>query len=107
MLEPTLLIGLGLVALWAYCRYPARRPKSLMHAVAHVAISFLGFVVLPYAVGFLVRVAHTHALQVGVVLALLIPMLTYVLLSLVWLIARILNDLLRGPRGGHPVATEH
>jgi hypothetical protein len=39
------------------------------------------------------------------VLTLLMPLLTYVLLSWVWLIARILEDLLHGPRGGHPVST--
>ena len=27
--------------------------------------------------------------------------------SWVWLIARILHDLFGGPRGGHPVATDH
>jgi hypothetical protein len=36
-------------------------------------------------------------------LALLFPTFTYVLLSWVWLLSRILNDLFGGPRGGHPV----
>jgi hypothetical protein len=41
------------------------------------------------------------------VLALLFPALTYLLLSWVWLIARILHDLHGGtPRGGHPVGSE-
>jgi hypothetical protein len=41
------------------------------------------------------------------VLGVLIATLTYVLLSWVWLIARILHGLLGGtPRGGHPVVTE-
>jgi hypothetical protein len=37
-------------------------------------------------------------------LALLIPFLTYVLLSWVWLIARILRDIGGTPRGGHPIS---
>jgi hypothetical protein len=41
------------------------------------------------------------------VLPLLIATLTYLLLSWIWLIARILHDLLGGtPRGGHPVSSE-
>jgi hypothetical protein len=42
-----------------------------------------------------------------IVLALLIVAMTYMLLSWVWLIARILHDLLGGsPRGGHPVSAK-
>jgi hypothetical protein len=40
------------------------------------------------------------------VLTLLIPVLTYVLLSWIWLIARILQDIGGNPRGGHPVTSE-
>jgi hypothetical protein len=37
-------------------------------------------------------------------LALLIPVMTYLLLSWIWLIARILHDLGGTPRGGHPIS---
>jgi hypothetical protein len=48
-----------------------------------------------------------YALRPDVVLALLVPTLTYVLLSWIWLISRVLHDLFGGtPRGGHPVASE-
>jgi len=88
MLEPAMLIGLGLVAVWAYVNHPRLRPGSLMRAVVHVILSFAGFALLP------------------ILLRVLIPVLTYVLLSWVWLIARILHDMGGTPRGGHPAAHE-
>jgi hypothetical protein len=96
MLEPAMLIGLGAVAVWLHVRYPQRRPGSLVRAVGHVAASFGAFALLPMTLGLL-------PLRLYLALALLIVTLTYVLLSWVWLIARILHDLLGGtPRGGHP-----
>jgi hypothetical protein len=75
-------------------------------ATVHVAVSFGAFALLPAALSVLPPLLPpSHAVQPYVVLALLIPVLTYVLLSWVWLIARILHDLLGGtPRGGHPVS---
>jgi hypothetical protein len=73
----------------------------------HVAVSFTWFALLPATLSLLLPLLPSHALQPGIMLALLIPTLTYVLLSWIWLIARVLHDLLGGtPRGGHPVATE-
>lgn len=106
MLEPAMFIGLGVVAVWAYVRYPKVRPASLLRAAAHVAVSFVGFMLLPTVLGFLLPLTHAHALRVSVALVLLFPLLTYVLLSWVWLIGRILQELFRGPRGGHPIATK-
>lgn len=71
----------------------------------HVAVSFGMFALLPTALVILLPIVAFPAAYV--VLALLIPALTYLLLSWVWLIARILHDLFAGPRGGHPVATDH
>jgi hypothetical protein len=108
MLEPAMFVGLGAVAVWAYLRYPRLRPGSLVRAVVHVAVSFGAFALLPAALSVLLPLLPSHALQPYVVLALLIPVLTYVLLSWIWLIARVLHDLLGGtPRGGHPVSAEH
>jgi Na+(H+)/acetate symporter ActP len=106
MLEPAMFIGLGLVAAWAYLRYPRLRPASLLRAVAHVAASFIGFALLPAVLNAFLPLVHAHALRMSVILALLLSTLTYLLLSWVWLIARILQDLLRGPRGGHPVSAK-
>jgi hypothetical protein len=104
MLEPAMFIGLGLVAVWFHVRYPRLRPGSLVRAIVHVAVSFGVFSLLPNILDWLLPLFSAHAAQMLAALGLLIATLTYVLLSWVWLIARILHDLLGGtPRGGHPV----
>jgi hypothetical protein len=105
MLEPEMFIGLGVVAFWCYLRYPRLRPRSLVLAVVHVAVSFGAFAILPLVLGLLLPITVSPGQAVYVVLVLLIPTFTYLLLSWVWLIARILHDLFGGPRGGHPVQT--
>jgi hypothetical protein len=108
MLETAMFIGLSLIAVWAYVGYPRLRPGSLVRAVVHVVVSFVAFALLPATLSLVLRLAPSLALVPYCVLALLVPSLTYVLLSWVWLIARILHDLFRGaPRGGRPVATGH
>jgi hypothetical protein len=107
MLEPAMLIGLGAVAGWTYCRFPGRRPRSLVRAVLHVALSFVGFMLLPLTLRLLLPLVSSHGARVVLALTLLFPAFAYVLLSWVWLIARILHDLLGGtPRGGHPATGE-
>jgi hypothetical protein len=106
MLEPAMLIGLGAVAVWAYVNYPHLQPGSLMRAIFHVAASFGCFALLPTLLGVLLPLFPSQASQPYAVLALLIPVLTYVLLSWVWLVARILHALSGGPRGGHPVSAK-
>jgi hypothetical protein len=108
MLEPAMFFGLGAVAVWTHVRFPGLRPGSLARAAVHVAVSFVAFWLLPTTLGVLLPLTASHTLRLCVVLALLIATLTYLLLSWVWLIARILHDLLGGtPRGGHPVTSEH
>jgi hypothetical protein len=107
MLQPAMFIGLAAVALWCYLRYPRLRPRTLVLAVVHVAVSFGAFALLPLALRLLLPVMPSPAQAPYVVLALLIPTLTYLLLSWVWLLARILHSLFGGPRGGHPAATDH
>jgi hypothetical protein len=106
MLEPAMLIGLGAVAVWTYANYPRLRPRSLIGAAAHVIVSFAGFASLPALLGVVLPVLPARAAQPFVVLALLIPTLTYLLLSWVWLIARILDEIVGKPRGGHPVSAK-
>jgi len=48
----------------------------------------------------------TRASQACAALLLLISNLTYLLLSWVWLIGRILHDIGGNPRGEHPVSTK-
>lgn len=107
MLEPAMFIGLGLVAVWAYVRYPRLRPRSLVAAAVHVAVSLVGFALVPAMLGLLLPLTGSDSSRLFVVVALIIPTLTYVLLSWVWLIARIVELLGGTPRGGHPVTHEH
>jgi|ERR1041385_924809 ABC-type uncharacterized transport system permease subunit len=107
MLEPAMLIGLGAVAVWTHVNHPRLRPRSLLRAILRVAISFGAFATLPAALGFLLPLLPSPAQARFIVLVLLIPTLTYVLLTWVWLLARILQDLSGGtPRGGHPASNE-
>jgi hypothetical protein len=107
MLEPAMFIGLGSVAVWTYLRFPQLRPGSLPRAILHVAMSFAGFATLPTVLGVLLPLAPSPTQARYIALGLLIPTLTYVLLTWVWLLACVLQDLLGGtPRGGHPVSTE-
>ncbi len=106
MLEPAMFIGLGAVAVGTYVNCPRLRPSSLVRAGLHVAVSFGGFALLPALLGAVLPLLPSRTMQPYVGLTLLIPALTYLLLSWVWLIARILQDIGGSPRGGHPVSTE-
>ena len=106
MLEPAMLIGLGAIAVWTYVNYPRLRPISLARAIVHVIVSFAAFALLPGLLSVVLPALPARTTQPYVVLALLIPTLTYLLLSWVWLIARILHDIGGTPRGGHPVSTK-
>ena len=101
-----MFIGLGLVAVWTYLRFPRLRPGSLLRAVLHVAIAFGVFATLPTALGLLLPLAPSPRQAPYIVLALVLPTLTYLLLTWVWLLARILHELGGGtPRGGHPASS--
>lgn len=107
MLAPAMFLGLGAVAVWTRVRFPSLLPASLLRAALHVVVSFGAFALLPTLLSVLLPLAPSHALEPYLALAFLVPVLTYVLLSWVWLIERILHDLLGGtPRGGHPATTK-
>jgi hypothetical protein len=104
MLEPAMLIGLGLVAVWTDVRFPSLRPRSIVWAVVQIAVSCGVFIFVPFVLAALLRVEPSRELAPLFALALLIPTLTYVMLSWIWLLARIYHDLGNKPRGGHPVS---
>ena len=107
MLEPAMFMRLGAVAVWTCVNYPRLRPSSLIRAVVHViVVAFAGFALLPALLSVLVPLLPSRTSQPSVVLTLLIPGFTYVLLSWIWLIARILQDVGGHPRGGHPITSE-
>jgi hypothetical protein len=106
MFETAMLLGLGAVAVWTRSRFPRLRPSSLLATFVHVGVSLALFVLVPAALGLLLPLASSHAEVALIALALLVPALTYLLLSWVWLVEWIIRYLHGGPRGGHPVSTE-
>ena len=103
MYLPAAFLGLGAVAVWLHVRYPSRRPGSLVRAVLHVLLSFGAFALLPMVFALVLPHVSPRALKLCLGLSVVYPALTYVLLSWVWLLARILHELSGGPRGGLPV----
>jgi hypothetical protein len=106
VLETAMFVGLGAVALWVYLRFPRLRPSTVVRAIVHVGVSFTLFNFMPYGIGLCLRLLPSP-LSIGVfVLVLLVPVLSYVLVSWVWLMARLhdLHDL--PPRGGHRAPAE-
>ncbi len=102
-LEPATFIGLGAVAIWLYLRYPRFRPATIVRAIIHVGVSFGLFSLVPYGLSLTFRALPSTLALFVFVSCMLIPTLSYVLLSWLWLIARI-HDLGNAtPRGGHPV----
>jgi hypothetical protein len=100
---PCTFVGVGFLALWVHVRFPALEPRSLRRASIHVAFSFILFRLVPPA---LHPVLRTFPLPVSVAVAmsaLIVPTFCYVLLSWLWLLARIRDHAASPPRGGHPV----
>jgi hypothetical protein len=97
------LVGIAAVAAWCHSRFPQARPRTLRGAVVHVAASFVAFNATPLLVRELAAVVPARLdIPVGMCLV-VVPSLTYVFLSWIWLIARV-RDLGSGtPRGGHRV----
>jgi hypothetical protein len=106
MFETAMLLGLGAVAVWTRFRFPRLRPSSLLVTFVHVGTSLGVFVLVPAALGVLLPLATSRAEVAFSALALLIPTLTYLLLSWVWLVEWVIRYLHRGPRGGHPVSAK-
>jgi hypothetical protein len=102
-LEAAFFIGLGIVAVWLYLRYPRLHPGSMMGAIAHVGVSLLAFSLAPYGLALCHRMLPAPLSVVAFIVGVLIPTLGYVLLSWVWLMAKIHDLGSPKPRGGHPV----
>jgi CBS domain containing-hemolysin-like protein len=88
-------------AIWAYARFPRLRPATVGRAVPHVAVSFAAFHLTPYLLEACGRMFPPRIATVVAVAIVVVPTLSYIYLSWVWLIGRIAQNLSRGPRGGH------
>lgn len=101
-LQPATFLGLGAVAVWCYVRYPGLRPRTIVRATIHVGVSFGLFNLVPVGLRLCLLLPSPVSILVFVP-GMLLPALLYVLLSWLWLVARI-HDLGNStPRGGHPV----
>lgn len=92
-----------ILALWSYVRFSNLRPATLRGAVAHVAVSMVAFRLVPLLLDLCGHVIPGPLALVVAIAGVVAPALCYVYLSWLWLIARISENLSRGPRGGHPV----
>lgn len=101
-----MFLGLGAIAVWLHVRYPRRRPGSLLRAAAHVVLSCIGFGLVPGALSLLLTHVAPSPLRLVLGLAVVMPAVTYWLLSWVWLLARIVSMLGGTPRGGLPASNE-
>jgi hypothetical protein len=106
ILEPATLLGLGMVAVWIWVRYPGLRPSSLMRAVVHVVSSFCLFALLPYSISPCLGALGKPVGPLLFIVLLLMPTLTWVLFSWLCLIARLHDMADSKPRGGHPVRAD-
>lgn len=102
ILEPATFLGLGAVAIWLYMRFPGLRPRTITRAIVHVGVSFGLFNLIPYLIAPCAKLPAGLGLPVYVA-GVMLPTLGYVLLSWLWLMAKI-HDLSNSkPRGGHRV----
>jgi hypothetical protein len=74
---PVLLLGAALLALWTFTRFPRLEPKSWGVMGVHLVDSNAGVLVVPVAVGLL-------PIDVALV-AVILPVLTYMLLAALWM----------------------
>lgn len=100
LLMPLSFVGTSLLAIWAYVRFPKLRPQRFGLAVVHVIASFAAFSVAPFLVGASTATLPAPFAAAFAFGAIVVPLLSYVLLSWVWLIARIVQLGTGGPRGG-------
>jgi hypothetical protein len=102
LFEPTMFVGVGVLALWAYVRLPRLRPGKIQLAIPHIVLSFGVLHLAPI----LVHVAvHSLSAPLSVIVAIgliTVPTLCYFLLSWVWLLACLRDFGPSTPRGGHP-----
>jgi hypothetical protein len=100
---PAMFVGVGLLAVWVHLRFPRLEPGSLRRASVHTAIAIGIFHFVPISLHQLVVHLPMPLSVVLAVSVLLVPTFCYVLLSWLWLLARLRDHMGSSPRGGHPV----
>lgn len=106
MFQQATYIGLGLVALWLYARFPNRRPETLMRAVARVMVAFGVFMTLPLEAAAYKSAFTGPTAGLFFIFGVAMPLLCWVMLSWLWLLARVIHDYGPDlPSGGHPATS--
>jgi uncharacterized BrkB/YihY/UPF0761 family membrane protein len=104
LFEPSMFLGVAVLAVWVHVRLPDIKPKTLRSAAVHVLLSIVSFSLAPIPVR---ATLHALPLPLSIVVAIgaiTIPALCYVLLSWVWFIARVIDAGASRPSGGHPAS---
>jgi hypothetical protein len=89
-----LALGAGALALWIHVRFPGITPESWRQALIHVGIALVVGQALFPALSSLIPSVNPVARALVVIFALGLPILTYSLLSSIWII-RALQGALR------------
>ena len=77
--------GAGLLAIWVYARLGERRPRSVRAIGLHLAAALLLLGLTPAAISALGGTVFSNAEIVGGLFGVLLPALTYLFLSALWL----------------------
>jgi hypothetical protein len=105
LFEPGMFLGVGTLAIWMHVRFPKLEPRSTRAMLVHLGGAVLLFNFAPMVVG-LAMTSLPQPLSVAVAVAgVTIPTFCYVLMSVIWLLARIRGEMGSTPRGGHPART--
>jgi hypothetical protein len=79
-------VGAGAIALWLDVRFKEHSPQTAMRTFAHLAVSLLFLQLSPALVVLVVAAGDSPARKMVAVFAVLLPALSYVWLSSIWLI---------------------
>jgi hypothetical protein len=86
-------VGTALLALWSYVRWPGAAPATMKGAAIRIALALVLMQVGAAALGYGVEAAPTFA--VAVVIAVVVPVLTYAFLASMWFL-KVCADQMRG-----------
>jgi len=100
-----MFLGVGALAIWMHLRFPKLEPRSMRVTFVHLGCAVVLFNFAPITVG-LAMTSLPRPLSVAVAVAgVTIPTFCYVLMSVIWLLARLRGEMGSTPRGGHPART--
>ena len=97
-----MFIGVGALAAWMHVKFPRLEPRSIRRAAVHMGASVLLFNFVPLVVR-LTMTSLPRPLSVAVAIAAVtVPSFCYLLMSVIWMLARMRDEIGSSPRGGHP-----